>query len=161
MQHTLSRPDGRHGFDLDSKGTDLIVEKKQSNIHAKPFSKFFGRKSPAPRSRVHLKEHKVSVISVIQEDVSVCDPPSSDSRRGLKLIALFVHGRIGRHGICSYVAGTNSRKRGRNSSSASLICHSSLPPHRASAWSLLLITMLAHARQDGQCGSPSTAELDT
>ena len=50
MQHTLSRPDGRHVFDLDSKGTDLIVEKKQSSVHAKLFSKFLGRKSPAPRS---------------------------------------------------------------------------------------------------------------
>jgi hypothetical protein len=49
MQHMLSRPDGRHVFDLDSKGTDLIVEKEQSNAHAKLFSKFFGRKSPAPR----------------------------------------------------------------------------------------------------------------
>ena len=50
MLHTLSRLDGRHGFDLDSKGTDLIVEKEQSNVHAKLFGKFFGRKSPAPRS---------------------------------------------------------------------------------------------------------------
>ena len=50
MQHTLSRPDGRHVFDLHSKATDLIVEKEQSNVHAKLFGKFFGRKSPAPRS---------------------------------------------------------------------------------------------------------------
>jgi hypothetical protein len=50
MQHTLSRPDGRHVFDLDSKGTDLIVEKKQSSVHVKLFSKFLGRKSPALRS---------------------------------------------------------------------------------------------------------------
>jgi hypothetical protein len=34
MQHMLSRPDRRHVFDLDSKGTDLIVEKEQSNVHA-------------------------------------------------------------------------------------------------------------------------------
>jgi len=101
MQHMLSRPDGRHVFDPDSKGTDLIVEKEQSNVHAKLFSKFFGRKSPAPRRCVHLKVHKVPVISAIQEDVSVCDPPSFDPRRWLKLIALFVHARIGRHGICS------------------------------------------------------------
>jgi hypothetical protein len=32
MQHMLSRPDRRHVFDLDSKGTDLIVEKEQSNV---------------------------------------------------------------------------------------------------------------------------------
>jgi hypothetical protein len=49
MQHAPSCPDGRHVFDLDSKGTDLIVEKKQSSVDAKLFSKFLGRESPAPR----------------------------------------------------------------------------------------------------------------